>query len=148
VVEKAAAALGLPSLRDATLAQLDPLDGELRRRARHVVTEIDRVRAVVRLLDAERITDIGPVLDASHASLADDFEVSCPELDLACAAAREAGALGARMVGGGFGGSAIALIPADRADPVSAAVRGAFANAGYPEPDFLPADPSAGAHRD
>jgi len=147
-VEKAAAALGLPSLRDVTLEQLDRLDDELRRRARHTVTEIDRVRQVVALLEADRIAEIGPLLDASHASLAHDYEVSCAELDLACAAARDAGALGARMVGGGFGGSAIALVPAERVEAVGDGVRAAFAGAGYGEPDVLPAEPSDGAHRD
>ena len=114
-------------------------------RARHVVTEIARVREVVGLLDAGRLPEIGPQLDASHASLARDYEVSCAELDLACAAAREAGALGARMTGGGFGGSAIALVPADRADAVSDAVRSAFAGAGFRAPVIRGAEPSAGA---
>jgi galactokinase len=131
-----------------TLEQLDRLDDELRRRARHTVTEIDRVRQVVALLEADRIAEIGPLLDASHASLAHDYEVSCAELDLACAAARDAGALGARMVGGGFGGSAIALVPAERVEAVGDGVRAAFAGAGYGEPDVLPAEPSDGAHRD
>jgi galactokinase len=73
--------------------------------------------------------------------------VSCPELDLACATARAAGALGARMTGGGFGGSAIALVPADRADTVAGAVRAAFATAAYREPDIRAMEPSAGAER-
>jgi galactokinase len=98
-VEKAAAALGMPSLRDATLADLERLGPDLLPRARHIVTEIARVAETVALLDAGRLADIGPLLDASHASLAVDYEVSCAELDLACAAAREAGALGARMTG-------------------------------------------------
>jgi galactokinase len=147
-VEKAAAALGLRSLRDVGLDRLDELDEELRRRARHVITEIGRVREVVALLESGRIAEIGPALDASHASLAHDYEVSCPELDLACAAARSAGALGARMVGGGFGGSAIALVAADRVRHVAAAVREAFADAGLREPDLMPAEPSDGAGRD
>ncbi|WP_219418007.1 galactokinase [Pseudonocardia nigra] len=146
-VEKAAATLGLPSLRDASLADVESLEGEAQRRARHVVTEIARVRETVELLDAGRLADIGPLLDASHASLAGDYEVSCAELDLACAAAREAGAAGARMTGGGFGGSAIALVPLDRADAVADAVRAAFADAGYREPEIRPAEPSEGATR-
>ncbi len=146
-VEHAAAALGLPSLRDASLAAVETLGGELSRRARHVVTEIERVRVVVTLLDAGRPADIGPQLDASHTSLARDFEVSCPELDLACEAARVAGASGARMTGGGFGGSAIALVPLTRADAVAAAVRAAFAGAGFTEPEIRVAEPSAGACR-
>ena len=107
---RAAASLGVPALRDATLADLDRLpDPVLRRRARHVVTENRRVLDTVALLRAGRIRQIGPLLSASHASLRDDFEVSTPELDRAAAAAEAAGALGARMTGAGFGGSVIAL---------------------------------------
>jgi galactokinase len=146
-VEKAAEALGVPSLRDTTLEQVESLAPELARRARHIVTEIARVRDTVALLDAGRITDIGPLLDASHTSLAEDYEVSSAELDLACAAARGAGALGARMIGGGFGGSAIALVPVDRAGAVGDAVRAAFADAGYREPDLIDAEPSPAADR-
>ncbi|GAA5121220.1 galactokinase [Pseudonocardia adelaidensis] len=146
-VEKAADALGRPSLRDATLDDLAALDPELLPRARHIVTEIARVRRTVALLDAGRIAEIGPLLDASHTSLAGDYEVSCPELDLACATARAAGALGARMTGGGFGGSAIALVPTDGIDTVAGAVRAAFAAAGHREPDIRATEPSAGAER-
>ncbi len=146
-VEKAADALGRPSLRDATVEDLAALDADLLPRARHIVTEIDRVRRTVALLDAGRIAEIGPLLDASHTSLAGDYEVSCPELDLACATARAAGALGARMTGGGFGGSAIALVPTDGIDTVAGAVRAAFARAGHREPDIRSTEPSAGAER-
>jgi galactokinase len=146
-VEKAAAALGLRSLREATEHDLERLDDELRKRARHIVTEIARVREVVTMLDAGRLADIGPALDASHASLAHDYEVSCAELDVACEAARSAGALGARMTGGGFGGSAIALVPSERAEDVSAAVPEAFAARGFTAPDIREATPSGGATR-
>jgi galactokinase len=146
-VEEAAARLGRDGLRDAALDDLRPLDGELHRRARHVVTEIARVREAVALLDAGRPADLGPLLDASHASLAGDYEVSCAELDVACATARSAGALGARMVGGGFGGSAIALVPSDRAADVTDAVRAAFADRDWREPDVREAVPSPGAAR-
>ena len=146
-VEKAGSALGLASLRDATLEDLERLDADLVTRARHVITEIERVRAATTLLDAGRVAELGPLLDASHASLAHDYEVSSPELDLACESARSAGALGARMTGGGFGGSAIALVPLHRAATVETAVRAAFAAAGYREPEFLAAEPSAGAAR-
>ncbi|MHA6630339.1 galactokinase [Pseudonocardia sichuanensis] len=146
-VEKAAATLGRPSLRDAGLGDLAALDADLLPRARHVVTEIARVRETVALLDDGRLPEIGPLLDASHASLAGDYEVSCLELDLACESARAAGALGARMTGGGFGGSAIALVPVDRADAVADAVRAAFAEGGHREPDIRATEPSAGAER-
>ncbi len=146
-VEKAAEVLGLRSLREATERDLERLDGELLRRARHVLTEIARVREVVALLDRGRTADIGPLLDASHASLARDYEVSCRELDLACEVARSAGAFGARMTGGGFGGSIIALVPFSRVDDVARAVRNAFAAQGYRAPDVREAVPSAGAGR-
>jgi galactokinase len=146
-VEKAAEVLGLASLRDATLEQVETLDPDLAKRARHIVTEIARVRDTVALLDAGKITEIGPLLDASHASLAHDYEVSSAELDLACASARAAGALGARMVGGGFGGSAIALAPLDRSESIGSAVRTAFAAAGYREPHLIEAMPSPAAGR-
>lgn len=144
-VEEAVARIG--SLRDADLDDVARLPADIRPRARHVVTEIGRVGHAVTLLDLGRIAELGPLLDASHASLAGDFEVSCAELDLAVATARAAGALGARMVGGGFGGSAIALTPLDRLDAVADAVRAAFATSGWDEPDTLLAEPSAGAAR-
>jgi len=144
-VEKAAEVLGLHSLREATDRDLQRLDGELLRRARHIVTEIARVREVVVLLDDGRIADIGPLLDASHASLAHDYEVSSRELDLACEMARVGGAFGARMTGGGFGGSAIALVPFSRVDDVVRSVRNAFAAEGYRTPDIREAIPSDGA---
>lgn len=131
-MERAAALIG--PLRDASMADTARLPEPLRRCARHVVTEIERVRAVVGLLRAGRVPEIGPLLDASHASLRDDLAVSCPELDTAVDAARRAGALGARLTGGGFGGSAIALVRPGTAAAVGAAVRTAFARAAYPTP--------------
>jgi len=146
--ERAAAALGVRSLRDvgevAELARLaDPV---LRRRARHILTENQRVGRTVALLRAGDLAGIGPLLSASHRSLAGDFEVSWPQADAAVSAAERGGAAGARMVGGGFGGSVIALVPADTAG-VRAAVSGEFAARGWPAPRFLAAPPSAGAHR-
>jgi galactokinase len=126
-------------LRDITAdgldAALDRLDDDvLRRRTRHVVTENDRVLTTVQYLRDGRLAEIGPLLTASHVSLRDDFEVSAPELDAAVDAALAAGALGARMTGGGFGGCVIALAPAERAEAVRAAVRSAVQAAGYAEP--------------
>ncbi|MFE3293720.1 galactokinase, partial [Rhodococcus sp. NPDC059234] len=135
-VEDAAAALGVGSLRevDDVGGLGDPL---LRRRARHVVTEIGRVREVLALLASGRNREVGPVLTASHVSLRDDYEVSCRELDCAVDAALAAGAHGARMTGGGFGGSAIALVDEAAVDLVAAAVREAAASGGLAAPRFL-----------
>jgi galactokinase len=106
----------------------------LRRRARHVVTEIARARNVVTLLGSGRIRDIGPLLNASHASLRDDLEVSSPELDCVVDAARAAGAVGARMTGGGFGGSALALVQHTAVTAVTHAVLAAAARHAHPQP--------------
>ncbi|MEU7151569.1 galactokinase [Streptomyces sp. NPDC045470] len=114
---------------------------------RHVVTENRRVEDVIARLDAGEPRAIGPLLTAGHASLRDDFRVSCAELDLAVDAAVAAGALGARMTGGGFGGSAVVLVEETEADAVAARVTEAFAAAGHPAPRIFPAVPSAGARR-
>ncbi|KAB8164333.1 galactokinase [Streptomyces sp. 3MP-14] len=150
--EAGAAALGVPFLRDVPFAELDAAlarieDEAVRRRVRHVVTEDRRVARVVELLDAGRAREIGPLLTEGHASLRDDFEVSCPELDLAVDTANAAGALGSRMTGGGFGGSAIALVPEESVASVGKAVGEAFAGAGLVAPRIFEAIPSAGARR-
>ncbi len=145
--EEAAARLGLPSLREAGLDQLGALDEELRPFARHVITENVRVEQVVTLLREDRPQEIAPLLAASHASLRDDFRVTTPELDLAAATLEDAGALGARMTGGGFGGCVIALLPADGVQATADAVRRSFAEDGYDEPGWFTTRPAAGAHR-
>lgn len=160
-VEHAASIIGVELLSQVLFDNLDwALDklagaGEsaartevLQRRARHVITENQRVRETVALLRAGYIEAIGEALSASHESLRDDFEVSCAELDLAAEVAEAAGAMGARMVGGGFGGSVIALVPDRRAGAVEDAVTGAFADAGYHAPVTRRVIPAAGAHRD
>jgi galactokinase len=119
----------------------------LQRRVRHVVTEIARVEQAADLLHAGRTRELGPLLVASHTSLRDDYEVSCPELDTACTTAVQAGALGARMTGGGFGGSAIALVEAGTATDIAAAVHDAAARQGHSRPALLRAHPSDGAQR-
>jgi len=144
--EAAAAALGVPTLRQATPAGVASLaDDRVRRRAQHIVTEIARVSATVSAVGAGDWAALGPLFAASHASMRDDFEISCPELDLAVSAAVEAGALGARMTGGGFGGSSIAVVPADRLDAVVTAVDVAFAGACFRAPQHLVAEPSGAA---
>jgi galactokinase len=147
--EEAARTLGVPALRDIiSVSQLDQLtDPLLLRRARHIVTDDARVLQTVALLRANDLTGIGPLLTASHISLRDDFEVSWPEADVAVDAAIEAGALGARMVGGGFGGSVIALLPTGKTDAVTDAVDRRFALNGWSAPTFTTAVPSASATR-
>jgi galactokinase len=147
----AAAVLGVPALRDATPGQVEAAAGALGdpglRRARHVVTENARVLAAVELLRAGDLDRLGPLLAASHASLRDDYEVSSPELDTAVEAAVAAGAVGARMTGAGFGGSAIALVEADLAGRVADRARDAFAAAGFGPPQVTAVVPSDGARR-
>jgi galactokinase len=151
--ESAAAELGVSSLRDVdptglegSLAVLS--DDVLRRRARHVVTEIARVQAAVVALRQHDLVEVGRLFDASHASLRDDYEVSCDELDVSVEAARSAGALGARMTGGGFGGSSIALLPADAVDTAVAAIAQAFAQRGWRAPASFAVTAGDSAHRD
>ena len=150
--ERGAAALGIPALRDASEEDLvrlaDLFDATTLRRVRHVVTENARVLETVRTLRAECPAAIGDLLLASHASMRDDFDISTPELDAAVDASVTAGALGARMTGGGFGGAAIALVPRELAPAVTDAVASAFADAGFAAPTVFPVAPSAGASRD
>ncbi|WP_084962477.1 galactokinase [Thermoactinospora rubra] len=147
--ESAARKLGVAALRDVTdlAGALARLQGDERKRVQHVVTENHRVEALVGLLRAGAITEIGALLNASHLSLRDEYEVSCPELDVAVEAAIRGGARGARMTGGGFGGSAIALVAEDRVASVEAAVRAAYAERGWKEPRFLTATPAQGARK-
>jgi galactokinase len=156
--EEAARRLGIPSLRDLTgLADTGSLtDPMLRRRVRHVFTDNQRVLEVVALLRApsgpstDTYREIGRLLTQAHASLRDDFEVSWPEADAAVEAAVAAGAYGTRMIGGGFGGSVLALVPAaaDRGSgPVRDAVTTAFARHGWTAPEFLDSVPSGSARQ-
>jgi len=150
--EAAAARLGVGTLREISDDPrglewaLDKLDDEVQvRRVRHVVNEIDRVTWFVALLDAGEVGLVGTLMNASHASLRDDYEVSCRELDLVVESARAAGAVGARMTGGGFGGSAIALVDATEVDHVAQAVADAFEAEGLRAPAFLVATAAAAA---
>ena len=148
--EEAARLLGVAALRDVTdldaaLAQLS--DPVMRRRVRHVVTENARVLEAVAILRAGRIADLAPLLDASHESMRDDFEITVPQVDLAVDVARASGALGARMTGGGFGGCIIALVEAGDSDRIGDEIAGKFGAAGYGPPTHFTAVPSAGAQR-
>jgi galactokinase len=151
--EQAAATLGVPALRDASLDDLEAAaaDGQLDpvtfRRARHVVTENARVLEVVGLLRKGEVTSTGPALAGSHRSLRDDYEVSCAELDLAVETAVAAGAVAARMTGAGFGGSALALVPVDRAEAVALTVAEAFTAAGFGPPAVFAVAVTDGASR-
>jgi galactokinase len=143
----ALAKLGTPGPAELELLLQRLPEPMQRRRVRHVLTEIARVDAVVDLLRAGQPAQIGPLLDASHVSLRDDYQVSSAELDVVVYAAQAAGALGARMTGGGFGGSALALVPAAREQQIRAAVLAAAGRAGHQEPRFYTATACAGAHR-
>jgi galactokinase len=114
-------------------------------RARHAVTEINRVMQAVDALNKKDFIALGALLNQSHASLRDDYTVSCPELDTAVDAANKAGALGARMVGGGFGGSAIALIKAQEMASVKSSIKQAFLSQSFKPPRFFTSLPSSGA---
>ncbi|KTS07887.1 galactokinase [Microbacterium testaceum] len=150
--ERGAAASGVAALRDLTVDDLpraqEILDDVTFRRVRHIVTENQRVLDTVAALDAEGPTAIGDLLTASHASMRDDFEISVPELDLAVETTLAAGALGARMTGGGFGGAAIALIPTGLIPAATEAVHAAFAASGFRAPHVFTVTPSEGARRD
>jgi galactokinase len=151
--ERSVELLGIDSLRDATesglarLPQLDPEGEVLQRRARHIVTENARVLETVQHMARRDWGAVGEVFSASHASMRDDFEISSPELDAACTTAETAGALGARMTGGGFGGSAITLLPSGRKGTVVGCMKAAFAAYGWGEPRIFTVEPSAGAGR-
>jgi galactokinase len=148
--ERAAADLRVSSLREvqdrgpsALEAVTDPVAA---RRARHILTENRRVLDVVDALGDSDFTETGRILTASHASMRDDFEITTDHIDLLADTAVRAGALGARMTGGGFGGCVIALVAAAEVDGVGDAVRRAAGEFGYPEPTITRTHAGRGAH--
>jgi galactokinase len=146
--EEAARLLGVDWLSQASEDDAAGIQDELlSRRARHVVTETARVHEVVEAMAADDWARVGTLFTASHASLRDDYEVSSPELDVAVEAALGAGALGARMTGAGFGGSAIALLPDEAVDAVQAACADAFERHGFGTPEIFLVAPGRGAGR-
>ncbi|MHC9295850.1 galactokinase [Mycobacterium sp. LTG2003] len=149
--ERVAAALQVDSLRELQSRGLAALDGladpEDTRRARHILTENQRVFDFVAALEVSDYAQAGEILTASHASMRDDFEITTPHIDLIADTAVHAGALGARMTGGGFGGCVIALVPTDLADIVADTVRSAVTDAGHPEPTIAPARAAIGAEQ-
>jgi galactokinase len=165
--EEAARLLGVPALGRIT----DPAvagrlaDPVLRRRARHVITDSARARAIASALDegdsaegdsaegdaadpatTDTLRYVGALLTEGHASLRDDFQVSWPQADAAVDAAVESGAYGAKMIGGGFGGSVLALIPLEREATVRSVLSSLFKESDWAPPEFLPATPSPAAH--
>ena len=141
--------LGITSLRELSMEQLENSRALLTEtefvRARHAVTEMKRVLECVDALSNSDFEKVGHLINQSHTSLRDDYTVSCPELDTAVEAALSAGALGSRMVGGGFGGSAIALIQASKTKETIKLIEKAFSNKGFKAPRFFASLPSQGA---
>ena len=149
--EEATSILGVTQLRDATLSDLeaakDQLTTEQWECALHVITENQRVLIVRDLLQAGKPRDIGPILNESHLSLRNNFHVTVEQTDLAAELATEAGALGARMIGGGFGGCVLSLVPTESCDHIAQAITAGFTKSGFASPESFRAQPSAGAHR-
>jgi galactokinase len=147
--ESAVAKLGITSLRELSMEQLEASRSALTEtefiRVRHAVTEMKRVLDCVDALSNSDFEKVGHLINQSHASLRNDYTVSCPELDTAVDAANAAGALGSRMVGGGFGGSAIALIQASKTSETIKAIEKAFLDKGFKAPRFFTSLPSQGA---
>jgi galactokinase len=147
--ESVAVKLGVKSMRELTLNQLDSEREQLSDteylRARHAVSEMTRVLDCVEALALGDFVRVGQLLNQSHASLRDDYTVSCPELNTAVDASIAAGALGSRMVGGGFGGSAIALIEVSKTAQTIHAIEKAFAEQDFKAPRFFTSLPSQGA---
>jgi len=147
--EAVAAKLSVKSMRELTMAQLDSARATLSEteyiRARHAITEMKRVLDCVDALGSGDFVKVGQLINDSHRSLRDDYTVSCPELDTAVEASLAAGAMGSRMVGGGFGGSAIALIEAAKTSQTISAIEKAFADKKFKAPRFFTSLPSQGA---
>lgn len=150
--EQGAAAMGVTLLSELSVSDLPELqsrvDDETFRRVRHILTENQRVLDTVEALRTQGPLAIGELLCAGHASMRDDFEISVPEMDLAVDTAMAAGAIGARLTGGGFGGSMVALVHDSDVESISAAITSAFAVAGYTAPQAFTVHAASGARRD
>ena len=150
--ERAAEAAGVHFLADIPVDRIAEFESRMPeaefRRLRHIVTDTARTYEVDALVTTGRVREIGPLLTEAHASMRDDFEASVPAIDHAVEAAVAAGALGARLTGGGFGGACIALVDAANADAIAASVTASVTAAGFPTPVIFPVRPSAGAHRE
>jgi galactokinase len=150
--ELGASAMGVTSLRELNSTDLpraqELLDDTTFRRIRHVITENERVLQTVARLKEEGPQAIGDLMYASHVSMRDDFEISVDELDEAVTVAKEFGALGARMTGGGFGGAAIALVQSELIEELSTAIRLAFKTRSFVEPNIFAVTAADGACRE
>jgi galactokinase len=152
--EEALVVLDKPSWRDVSLADVEAkwteLGDPVNRRARHVVTEIARTQQAAQALASHDFSLLGKLMDASHESLRYDFEVSCYELDLMVKIARgigtAGGVLGARMTGGGFGGSTVTLCESKDAESIMQVMREQYHKATQIEPEIFCSRPSCGAH--
>lgn len=147
--ESAAKKLGIKALRDCSVSELESSRSKLTEleymRAEHVVNDIERVHETVKFLKNNDFVSVGKILTKSHLSLRDRFEISCAELDLAVETALANNSLGGRMIGGGFGGSAIALFKVADIESAKLAIAAAFKSAGFVEPRFFTSLPSSGA---
>jgi galactokinase len=150
--QEAVEKMAVTSLRDVTVETLeaskDLLEDVVYKRARHVVTENQRVRKTVELLSSSGPKSIGQLMLESHASMRDDFQISIAELDLAVETAMSQGAIGARLTGGGFGGAAIALIAADKVANLKTAVSDKFREQGFEKPEIFTVTADEGAKRE
>ncbi|HEY7853642.1 MAG TPA: galactokinase [Aquiluna sp.] len=150
--EKGAEIMGVESLRELEVGDLprakEAMDDVTFRRVRHIITENQRVLQTVSALADARLDELGELLLASHASMRDDFEISIPELDLAVETAMEAGAIGSRMTGGGFGGAAIAIINSAKLAQLETQVEAAFEESGFGAPRVFAVIPSQGARKE
>ena len=151
--EEAAKILGVPSLRDATLEQLEAAKSKMPevvfRRARHVIGEIARTTAAAKEVRAANWAEVGRLMYASHASLRDDYEVSCAELDavvdIAQSIGTKGGVIGCRMTGGGFGGCTVALVRSDAVAPIGDRLAGEYERRTKIRPSLFVSRPAAGA---
>ena len=150
--EEAAEIMGVTSLRDVTVESLEAsrnlLEDVVYKRARHVVTENERVKKTVELLSSSGPKSIGQLMNESHASMRDDFQISITELDVAVETAISEGAVGARMTGGGFGGAAIALIEKAKLASLTTAVLDKFRDQGFEKPEIFTVTADEGAKRE
>jgi galactokinase len=139
--------LGVASLRDATLEQVATLPPHLARRARHVVSENERVSQAAEAMQRGELQRLGELMAASHRSLRDDYEVSCPELDILVDLAQaQPGTVGARMTGGGFGGCTVNLVKAEAVEAFQQAVAAGYLKATGKDPDIWVTFPHQGVH--